>query len=688
MILKSTLEKMKSENFFAEFLGSRIFLQISCLVILLLSIFFRSLIDIGADTGVYLSIGAKVAKGGKYYYDFFESNFPISFYFYALQYQLSQMLHLNPIIMSEICINLFAVLSILLSAKILKSSGIYQNKAHYNLILVSFFIGFFLRPYALEIGEFGTKTSLLLILLFPYIAFSFGRKTGFTRNELILRGCLMGLIPCVKPHYIIFILFIEFYKFSQKKSLKFFLELDKLVMGLVGVVYLFLMLKFTPEFFEFMTPMWSQTYSAYNNPKIFFENSLRHVASRATVFGFIFLIFSRHKFSADDKILALFFAAASTLMLIENIGTVDQIVTFYAIATTCFLKFLFDLFASKKFSIADNLFITSTLIFLPIFDLEIFPSSIFGLGGFVNIWWLVILIYPWLLIKKFGLEKFQEYLTRRNILIFFTTYSLLLLTVILALKYVSGWAYIALNLSLLFVVLFFFERKIYAKFFPTFSPFFIFVVVTSVSCLLYAYVTTAVGLIKHDNEYIYPNKISDFMTYYSKIHAPQKEDGIVVVSIWIAHQFPLVNYLGKDGYHKFHIAAIQANKAVMGSKLMFPIQDRDQVFTFAYLFDDLKNQMENPHVKVLFVNNSRQIMDKDNRCLIGALEYYLADPKFKKLFFENFHFENRVILTKKIKPLKKVRFITKEEASIFDQAKPTTVKIDHDFEVYVRNEKN
>jgi hypothetical protein len=63
----------------------------------------------------------------------------------------------------------------------------------------------------------------------------------------------------------------------------------------------------------------------------------------------------------------------------------------------------------------------------------------------------------------------------------------------------------------------------------------------------------------HEN-LIYPNKVSDFMTYYSHEYAPKKEDGIMVLSTGIWHQFPLLNYLQKINYSKFHVSAAQADQ--------------------------------------------------------------------------------------------------------------------------------
>ena len=175
------------------------------------------------------------------------------------------------------------------------------------------------------------------------------------------------------------------------------------------------------------------------------------------------------------------------------------------------------------------------------------------------------------------------------------------------------------------------------------------------------------------------------VTYYSHEFAPQKTDGILMISILNAHQFPLINYLEKTDYQKYHVASIQANRGLAGNAKMFATDDLDQVLTLSYLFDDVKNQVKNPNVKVIFINNTPEALDKKDRCLIGTLEYYFLDPLFKKMFLQNFHFENQVILLRKIANPKRINF--SQEKSIFDEVKPTTIIVEHDFEVYVRNEK-
>ena len=640
-----------------------------CTVIFLTSIFLRSTVDIGADTGVYLDLGKKIAEGKKYYFDFFESNFPLSFYYYALQFNISQISGLNTIILSEIFINFLAVVSIFWSEKILRNGKVFADKFHHDLVVIAYCLGFFLRPNALQTGEFGTKTSLLLISLYPYISYSFFRKIPLTKTDLIWRGMLMGIIPCIKPHYLIFIIFVEVYRFFCKPLFKFFLELDKLVMVLIGASYLFLMSKFTPEFFEFMVPMWSKAYSSYNDAGVFMENIWRHFASRILPFSFIFLIFSRLKFSDNDKILLLLFTAASCLMLVENVGTVDQVVVFYAIITICFLKLLRDIFVSKIIIFSEEMFIITALLLIPAFDMTILPASIFGLGGLVNVWWLVALIYPF-------------FSGKRIVLFWIPCLAILATIAVLTLKYLGPWAYITVNLTILFGALFVFEKEFFVEKLSTLS---VFVIFTSISCLLYSYLSTFAGVFSRESEYTSPHKLSDMTAYYAKKYAPQKDDGIVTISIWIAHQFPLLNYLAKENIQKFHVATMRADQGVAGKSLMFLINDSDKVFTNFYLFDDIKNAVKNVQTKLVLVNNAPKILNEHHRCFIGTLEYYFLDPEFRKFFLKNFHFENRVVINHQVKPLKKISFITKEKPSVFDQIIPSKQQLLHDFEIYVRN---
>jgi hypothetical protein len=156
----------------------------------------------------------------------------------------------------------------------------------------------------------------------------------------------------------------------------------------------------------------------------------------------------------------------------------------------------------------------------------------------------------------------------------------------------------------------------------------------------------------------------------------------------IAHKFPLTNYLHQDGYQKTPSSALQAGNGSSQSSALFATKDLDLIFTLSYFLDDAKNQMKNPHIKVIFIHNSLEVYKQKYQCIIGTLEYLFLDPEFKKLFLQNFRFENRVLITKKRKVFKDIKFISGNKPDIFDKIEPSNEKISYDFEVYVRNAQN
>ena len=647
--------------------SSQKFLLLACSLIFLLSIFLRSTVDIGADTAFYLDLGKRISEGKKYYYDFFESNFPLSFYFYALQYRLSVLSGINQIIMSEIFVNILAILAIFSAAKILRRSSIYQERRdHYNIIIISLCLGFFLRIGALSAGEFGTKTTFLLLLLYPYLAYSFLEKERLVQQDLIWRGILMGLIPCLKPHYAILIIVIELYRFWQNRSFSFFLELDKLVALMVMAIYLNFMIQYTPEYFEFMVPMWSQFYTPYADGKNFFNNLSKNLNNKTLLLIFIAPIFLRLQFSKIDKILSLIFLGAVLLLALENIGTIDQEVVFYAIATIALFKFSYDLFLSKYFSFQENKFIILTLVFIPAFDTSNFFTSFFSL---VNIWFIIIPLI-------FIFSKKQHNIFIANL----PLYSIL--TIISLLTLMQSDRNLSSMVSLIsFFIFFFLYEKSYTKLHNKFSTILVVVVLSVNSYFVYLYISTIRNTVNGKNYFSSPSKLTDDMAYSVRLYASGAQDSYLVVSNWIAHQFPLMQYLEKTNYFKYAIAIIY-DRGGLETKTMFAVNKPDRAFVFGYLLDDFKKQLQNPNIKIVFVNQGEEALKSDDKCNIRLLEYYFQDPHLRKIFLKNFHFKNHITKYEEVDRKPKIKWGNRD---VFDSVKPSQEVLLHDFEVYVRN---
>lgn len=633
------------ENKDEQILGSNLVLISLGSLIVALSLFLQSYQDIGADSGVYLEIGRKIALNGKYYYDFFESNLPLSFYFYAGQYFLANLLNINPIILSQILINLLGLISIFSSAKILQNSNLKKDKILQNFLLISFFLGFFLRPGALQINEFGTKTSLSLLLFYPYFSYLF--CSNLTNKSLFKKGILMALLPCLKPHYLILVAGLEICKFWQIKNKNFFYQIDKITALVTGILYLIFMVIFTPEFFKFMVPMWSSFYPAFSF-EIFVKNSSSHLASRILPFGFLFLIFSKIKANKNDQIFISLFICASLLLISENIKTIDQIALFYAISCPAILAIIARIITTNIISFKDNLFIILALFIIPIFELSqatsLIYSLIFSFIGLVNLFWILAILHLFKTKEKSSLAIFISFL----------------LILIWAIYFLEIEGILVVNLSLILAALYLFEKNSKDKI----SLLSKLTIIAAIAIFSFNFDSSIYQTLKKESKYYSPSKFTNFQHYYAQKYAPKQDDNIIVISQLIAHAYPAVNYLQKSNLQKSHTANFFLRKT-WKSKIEKETND--------YLLNDFKEALKSKKTKLIFVNNILSYGADDVSCKIGFLENYFTNQEIREIFVQNFTFKNRFLDSQKVKII-----------NVKNKTEKFSNKIIQDFEVYVR----
>ena len=621
------------ENKITKYLASSSFQISSCILVFLLSIFLRSRLDIGGDSALYIDIVAKMVNGGKYYYDFFESNFPLSFWFYKVPYFLASFFKISPVISTEIFVNLLGVISIFFSAKILRKTNL--DKINQNLTLTSFAIGFFLRSYAIELNEFATKTSFFLVFAFPYIAFSFARKNPLNFLELISRGILAALICCLKPHYIFLPLLIEGERFYRKKTIRFFIETDKLIIGFIGISYLFLMLKFTPEFFEFMVPMWSRVYYSYSDPFNFLKNAIHIFGVQIVIFSGFFLIFLRQKFKPEDKIMTLVFVAASLILISENLGSFDHLATFFALTFFIFIHLIYVFYEEKAVITRKYSSKIIAAIICIIICLE--PMLFINLIQLGIIWWIIFicLVESFYCDLKAGIILVKH---KKTVLAIFaiSVIFILLTSGIIATK--NQIFYVTFINTAFFVFLFFYEKS-RIKLAKNFSPIFIFVQLLLILNLLLTFCLSISNSYGGNNVSKSPNFLSENIINYSKANLRQKSDKIIILSYFIAKSFPVLTYLDKINPTANNTAGALYSK--IGDDF-FNYQSSDKkndIFISNYFFNDLKKQINDKNMKIIFV-------DRSDTCLIGFIENYLRDSEFRNIFLKNYRFAGRIFSSK------------------------------------------
>jgi len=639
MFLKCILENKIYKNF-----SSKLSLSICCGLIFLVSIFVRSLADIGPDSSVYMDVGKKLALGKDYFDDIFEINFPILMWLYALQYKMAIATGISPILMSEIFVNFGALMAIFIASKNLKRSEIYEDKIAFNLLIICFFLGFFVRPYSLHIFEFGTKSSYFLILFYPYLSLILIDKKSLSKKDLIIKGILMGLIVCLKPHYLFFVATIEIYFAIKHRSFRYLFEIDKLILCLIGILYLVLIHKIHPNFFEYVVPMWSNYFKTYNNLNRFLNNFYSNSAFVIFPYLVACLVYARYKMQEIDKIFITIFGASALVILIENIFTIDQFSLFCAINLILIARIFLIIFRNNFLNFSENLFFLGFFLIVPLSQSEFIRMAIFGFSGVINLWWIMLIYSFVILFKKLDFQSRKEIFSKKNIIIFSIIYLICFFLMVKAFSGSNFWLSNFTALFFFFVFYFICEKYFFIKISKKFTQLSVFIIMASLFLFVHDYLdnirdlTSEVGF---KNKF---RKIYDFKAYYYKTHAPKPSDN--EINFYNLHQLahPVVSYFNKDMPQKISIYGINALNS--HQRILFSIKDSQSNFVYDYIVRDIKKMLDDKNTKLIFVDNNSVNEVIEKKCIIGYVEYLFFDKEIKKTFLKNFKFENRLIITK------------------------------------------
>lgn len=679
LLLKSKELVKKADNF----ISSKSFCFWSIPLIFLLSIFIRSNLDIGGDSAFYIDLSAKIAKGGTYYSDFFESNFPLSFFFHLIPYYASQISGIDQIITTDIFINIICLLSLYFSRSILKKTDL--THVHQNLILTSFALGLFLRAFGIESNEFFTKTTFFLTLAYPYIALSFDKEKALGNQELIIRGVLAGLLPCLKPHYLILPLIIEIHRFWKNKSFKFFIKLDILAMILVGLGYLVFMVKYMPEFFIYMIPMWSSIYPAYSSPGMFISNFMHLLSLEILFFGGMFLFFLYKKPSSSDIILSLTFLAGCIIILLENFGTIDQLATFYGLITPIIIKIFYDLLKHKKFNFGQNKLVFGFLLFWLCLDAQ----GIQDMRAISVFCWIIIPITALSLHTKlkedFSIDEIKKKISKHNIITICLGFSLSIYFLIKIINEYERYLIVLSNITFLWFL--FSYEKIYKKFYKKFSSFLTISLYFILSSFAAVYLFSASMALSGKSIFKTPSFFTENIIQFTKAHLKDENDKIFIMSDYISDVVSPLVYLNKPNLYKIATTGFLYNE-IPRKPSKNAQKEINHNFTIKYLLDDLSDQLNKKEVKVLFINNLQ------DGCHIGFLEYYFYDSKFRKSFLDNYQFYGSMYLSEEVIDNPTNEFFASENGEelnilnekIIPEYLLTKRKPIYDFEIYIRKD--
>ncbi len=576
---------------------------VGSIIIIAASILAQSSRDLGHDSATYLEIAEKMLAGGKYYYDFFESNLPLSFLLTMIPVLLAKFFDFNQIASAEIFWNLLGILSIYSSNRILLRSEFAKDTAVLNLIILTFAAGFFWRVFTLQFNEFGTKTTYLIAVVLPYISYHLLDEANLKKFDQILIGILAALLFCLKPHYGIFVITFELAKMLKLRSFFSVFCLRNYVTLALLICYLSALFRFFPDYISNISNIASAYYGSSPNRTLYaFTRDL------FPIFLPIILCFDLLKKEEIARRLFLPICAAAFLVLLELIGGLDQRFVFYSLSLPLIALTILFLCRNHFVNWRRDGFILASILLLPQFD----PQSTFFVLTNVSCFWMIFLPIIWKKINR--VEK----------LCFITLAPLTFLSLLN-----SDLVGISLAVSIIILVfILFLGQKFYQK--KELSRLSACSVFLVLSYLISLHVASIFDLRTY-HEYHQFSSPTHFTSEIVKVikHYSNKDESVVSISPGIPGTYPMIRYAGKKNELPFlHYGSL------------FEQIDGNNKTDSEYVMSRLKEQLKSPNNKLVFVEIWRQMDDK--KCSIKFLEYYFRDAEFKKIFLENYVFLTRI----------------------------------------------
>lgn len=652
-------------NKLKNFCESRVFFFFSLTLVFGLHVLISSYSDIGPDTAIYIDIGRKIANGGKFYTDIFESNLPFNFYLYALQYKIYQLTGFSRILMSTLFIWVIFFISLYYALKIFKKTKLSDNKIASNMFFLTFFIAFLLRTPSIQFFEIGTKSTFLMISLFFYIILSLELKQELSRSVLIFRGLLMAIMPFFKVFYVLFPLMVEIFRLWNNRSWRFFVRAD-IVSGLVfGLLLLNILISLEPNYFVEMVPMWSSIYPPYKSIEFYLCSSIVFFNFIfLPVFSFLTLSLSRiDKIDHDFKIFIIILSSSFTILMLEGLMSNDQVSIF------CFCTYfvVFYVFLNrdfwKLFNPLKNKFYFFIIIVAFLTEIKFTHSLVFGINSF--------LIMIWLLIPLFLYQIYKSDIQRGNLMLRF---GLIILIIIISLivyfksllnKNILFDIILIFNIFYWILLLWFFEKKINSINSSKFSTLSFIVILSSTLIFIELFVKIISIPFKEHYKEKTPNKNYEKIFRIIKKYAPSSSDHFIHFGQNI-EKYPMYLYLGKDNLIKpsSHFMIFGNKNPVLTKKI-----DYNQVLINDYVYDELIDNIKDPNYKVIifsddnFTNQTKLKSKKD--CTISQIEIFFRLDQLRDLIKENFEFIGIVNFENRYKYEKVTSFVHKNKKISF-----------------------
>jgi hypothetical protein len=219
----------------------------------ILGILLQSNIFCNTDANWLLHATARLLGGGKYYYNFFETNPPMILLINIPPVLLAKVLHLSMASVFRGYVFLIAIFSSTLCAVLVKK--IYQQSPAWmwrTFVLAVIFI-FMVVP----VHAFGEREHIALMLTAPYVFFMVLRVRNLQLPIIfaLLIGVLAGIGFAIKPYFIVPFVLVELYLMFKRKCWLAWIRPESLTICGILIIYVISIFVFFSEYVIKVLPL-------------------------------------------------------------------------------------------------------------------------------------------------------------------------------------------------------------------------------------------------------------------------------------------------------------------------------------------------------------------------------------------------------------------------------------------------
>jgi hypothetical protein len=242
-------------------------------IVLALAVWRATITDaITGDVAMYLQCGELLLRGKTIYIDFFDLNPPLVFFISMIPAAVARLTTLPLLLAGSITCSAFAILSLFLTAHILRRSTapggpIDTTGAGFILLAMATLSAF--TTY-----DFGQREHILVLVWWPFILLRWARLNGirFGRLFIFVVGFLTGLIICFKPYFLLCPLFLELVLLCRRGPTTYLFKAELAALCAGGAAYAIALMLLPSAalqyLFNYLAPLLSAGYSAFDKPDV------------------------------------------------------------------------------------------------------------------------------------------------------------------------------------------------------------------------------------------------------------------------------------------------------------------------------------------------------------------------------------------------------------------------------------